>query len=608
MKEPGTESGMGSGSGRWLANPANRVEAELREALDSAAARQADEVALRRVWARLAELPNPVLEAAEGREQRQAARARRILWPWILAASLAGATATLAFMLVAAKTESRTGHGEQALASSTPIGASSPGEADGGGKSTLEAPGTVRTGFGETLHLSLRGGAEVIVKSESTLVLDENHGLAVSAGEVEFHVPHQASGQTFAVAARGYRVVVVGTRFRVRVSQTGAAVGVDEGVVEIWTDRRIARIPAGESWISTTPSGSDVASHNRSGSTEVGAVGGSRTGRTTESARPSRGGAQLGSAGVVSDPVGNPVSNPVKKNARRLLALSTPAAPTSTSSSSTGSTAFGADNGWVDPAYLPTDPIPAGLLGEPPSGLTGVTAGATIASAPHRAGMSSTDRERAPQVAPTPAVPADATPIALQARGARAAGDSRRALGLYRTLALRGGAAGEHAEYEIGGILRDSLHQPREAVSAWRSYREQHPRGLLRIEADISVIETLVSMGDTSAAISEASEFIRRYPDSERSAEIARLAGDLLRERGEYVEAIHAYDIALGSAHSRRDIADSASFHRSLCVHRGDEARGLESLRAYIATFPGGRFHGEAVRIVDRANSVVSPH
>jgi|GEM_PF-1697169 len=601
MKEPGTESGMGSGSGRWLANPANRVEAELREALDSAAARQADEVALRRVWARLAELPNPVLETDEGREQRQAARARRILWPWILAASLAGATATLAFMLVAAKTESRTGHGEQALASSTPIGASSPGEADGGGKSTLEAPGTVRTGFGETLHLSLRGGAEVIVKSESTLVLDENHGLAVSAGEVEFHVPHQASGQTFAVAAREYRVVVVGTRFRVRVSQTGAAVGVDEGVVEIWTDRRIARIPAGESWISTAPLGSDVASQIRAGSTEVGAVGGSRTGRATGSARAARGAAQLGSAGVV----GNPASNPARKNARRMLALSTPVA---SSSSSTGSSAFGADNGWVDPAYLPTDPIPAGLLGEPPSGLVGATSGATIASTLHRAGTSSSDRERAPQIAPTPAVPADTTPIALQARGARAAGDARRALGLYRTLALRGGAAGEHAEYEIGGILRDSLHQPREAVSAWRSYREQHPRGLLRIEADISVIETLVSMGDTSAAISEASEFIRRYPDSERSAEIARLAGDLLRERGEYVEAIHAYDIALGSAHSRRDIADSASFHRSLCVHRGDEARGLESLRAYIATFPGGRFHGEAVRIVDRASSVVSPH
>jgi hypothetical protein len=46
-------------------------------------------------------------------------------------------------------------------------------------------------------------------------------------------------------------------------------------------------------------------------------------------------------------------------------------------------------------------------------------------------------------------------------------------------------------------------------VAAWRAYRAEHPRGLLRIESDISVIETLVSAGDKGGALAEASEFVR---------------------------------------------------------------------------------------------------
>ncbi|MBC8132828.1 MAG: hypothetical protein H7X95_07585 [Deltaproteobacteria bacterium] len=202
-----------------------------------------------------------------------------------------------------------------------------------------------------------------------------------------------------------------------------------------------------------------------------------------------------------------------------------------------------------------------------------------------------------------PAASIEATPLALQVRAARASGDSRRALVLYRALAQKGGAAGENAENEIGRVLRDGLHQPREAVAAWRLYRAQHPRGLLRIEADISLIETLVLMGDKTAAVAEASDFIQRHPDSERRAEIARLAGDLLRERGACADAIAAYETALRSGHGRKDVADGASFHRAVCTMRGARSEGMAALQAYLVSFPNGRFRAEAQGLLNGTDS-----
>src|SRR5689334_20559558 len=102
----------------WLATPSTPAEAELRQALDEAAAREADEVALRRVWARVSEAPSRgplghgLPQDGEGRsadyqQQLDELRKRRVRWPWIVAASLAGATATLAFMLIEKRSEFR---------------------------------------------------------------------------------------------------------------------------------------------------------------------------------------------------------------------------------------------------------------------------------------------------------------------------------------------------------------------------------------------------------------------------------------------------------------------------------------------------------------------
>ena len=86
------------------------------------------------------------------------------------------------------------------------------------------------------------------------------------------------------------------------------------------------------------------------------------------------------------------------------------------------------------------------------------------------------------------------------------------------------GPAAENAAYEMGRVLRDGLHRPRAAVAAWVSYRTRFPKGLLRAEADLSILETLARVGDKVAALSEAEAFLARYPNSERRDEVAKLA------------------------------------------------------------------------------------
>jgi len=225
------------GAGDWLTPPRNQVEAELDQALNQAASADTDEVALRRVWSRLSQLPELVPTRIE------APAPRRTRWTWIAGATVAGAAAAVVLMMVGSpsfnRIRSRSGQTGPQVA---PTIASH----DDLDRSVLVAPATVRTASGEVLHLSLKGGTEVTVTPNSTLALDEDDRPAVTAGEVQFHVPPQAPGHTFTVRAKEYRVVVVGTRFSVRIDAGRAGVGVEEGTVEVWNDAgRLVRLTHG---------------------------------------------------------------------------------------------------------------------------------------------------------------------------------------------------------------------------------------------------------------------------------------------------------------------------------------------------------------------------
>ena len=451
---------------RWTSEPprdedvTDPVRAELGRALDEARKRLPDDVTLRRMWARAAQLEGQG-DALEADAPVRRSRAPR----WLGFVTGMASTAALA---VACAVWLWPRH------PSAPIAvAARPAPA---AVETLLGPaaeGTIRTGAGERLELTLAGGAEAHLESSAAMKVDRAGRASVESGVVAFKVPHQTTGHSYVVLAGPYRMVVLGTRFKLRLDDARRVfVDVQEGVVEVWDHTQLARLSPGETWAS-----------------------------------PETAAAQAPSA-------------PPRAHART-VAVASPG---------------------------------------------------------------------------TAATNVDDTEAAAQA--ALAANEPARAVTLYRALAQHGGPASENAAYEIGKILRDRLGQPANAVAAWRRYRAEHPNGLLRVEADVSIIETLVHAGDASAALGEANDFVRNHPDSERRAEIARVAGDLYRTRGDYKRAVTAYQLALASPQVR-DAAEPATFHRAECLVRLGDPSGAEATRAYLRRWPSGRFHTEAERLLE---------
>jgi tetratricopeptide (TPR) repeat protein len=224
------------------------------------------------------------------------------------------------------------------------------------------------------------------------------------------------------------------------------------------------------------------------------------------------------------------------------------------------------------------------------------------------AGVPRAARDKSPALAP--ASGSDRDPQSSEqdredlaaARAARAAADPRRALALYEQLASRNGPAAENAMYEIGGIYHDQLKQPAKAIAAWDRYRTRYPNGLLRAEADLSVIDTLeasANPADGSRTLNEALAFLKRYPHSERRGEVSRVVGDLYRERGNYRAALDFYR-AVPSVRSGlgADDADDAAFGEAACLYALRDDGADAALRSYLAQRPRGRHARDAARLL----------
>jgi ferric-dicitrate binding protein FerR (iron transport regulator) len=132
-----------------------------------------------------------------------------------------------------------------------------------------------------------------------------------------------------------------------------------------------------------------------------------------------------------------------------------------------------------------------------------------------------------------------------EAKRALASGDTLGGLTILRELSEGKGATAENSSYELGLVLRDRLDQPREAVSAWKRYRERFPSGLLRAETDLSVIETELTSGNKRAALVEAEAFLGRHAQNERRGEVLELVKRLRSLDSGSPETKHAPATAL---------------------------------------------------------------
>ena len=105
----------------------------------------------------------------------------------------------------------------------------------------------------------------------------------------------------------------------------------------------------------------------------------------------------------------------------------------------------------------------------------------------------------------------------------------------------------ERALYEIGGrILRDR-GDAKGAIAAWEKQRSRFPHGALRPEADLSIIEALVRLGDTKRAGKALKGWLAAHPRSLAAPEAHYLRGKLYRAAGHCKPAIREFDLALRS-------------------------------------------------------------
>ena len=197
---------------------------------------------------------------------------------------------------------------------------------------------------------------------------------------------------------------------------------------------------------------------------------------------------------------------------------------------------------------------------------------------------------------PSRRVPAgrSAEELLVEAQNARGAGQLERARVLYEKLAGGEGPLVDTALGELGRIYAD-LRMPAEALATYRLHRQRFPEGLTRAETDISIIDHLARAGDARQALGEARAFLLRYPNNERRAEVALIAGDLERDRGDCRAALTLYGEAVRGPLAA-EAQDDVAFFQAQCLGRIDPARAPSALRGYLARFPGGRHAAEANR------------
>ena len=151
------------------------------------------------------------------------------------------------------------------------------------------------------------------------------------------------------------------------------------------------------------------------------------------------------------------------------------------------------------------------------------------------------------------------------------------AMGCYQQQAAQGGLAGEAALYEIARLWRDAFHDPARALAAFREQKSRFPRGVLAIEADLSIIELLPRLDRHAEALAESERYLKEHAAGERRSEVHLLRGNIYREALRDFERAES-EYAQG-AESRGRTGDESRFLRAVCLET--LGRTQEARRAY---------------------------
>jgi tetratricopeptide (TPR) repeat protein len=192
------------------------------------------------------------------------------------------------------------------------------------------------------------------------------------------------------------------------------------------------------------------------------------------------------------------------------------------------------------------------------------------------------------------AAPPPVSPRARCSELAERASTAPQAVTCYLAQSREDGVAAETALYEAGRLRRDALGDSAGALEVFQQYRTRFPRGMLRPEVDLSIVELLPKVNRHREALDEIGRLLAEGRGEERAAELHVLRGNIYREVLEdFARAEQDYAAA---ETSRAPSVGDATFFRGVCLQaqgRADEARA--TFERYLAAH-AARFAEEAQR------------
>jgi TolA-binding protein len=501
-------------------------------------------------------------------------RQRPPAWRWAAAAGTALAAAALAAWLALhpARAEMLVIEGTVSTgAAGTSWVPAQPGE-------PLRAGAIVETVGDSRSLLRLAGITSVLSDSGTELELESlgrDTMLHLSRGAVTLRVTKRPSGQSFAVRAGSYTVIVLGTLFTVSRSTDGQVeVSVAEGVVRVSGMGGGWRVTAGECWTSDSASQrSPYQASDRLAPLMEAALGPDSDGQLPQLLHALR----------------------RERMSEHQVSSQTSVVPTETKGAHSLPAIADVSKGTSD---APQSVVPPREKARPRASVrTQTPERLAVAEHPVPAEPAPIAEPVAPVVpisAPKPTATAAPTyehDLYAEAVILERQGDHRQASAkLEAALSSKSGPR-DLELYHLALLRQRHLNDPRGALDALLSYRKGFPAGALRQEVDLSIIETRLALGQTDEVLAESAYFLSRYAKSERADEMRFMRGDLLRRRGDCAGALAEY-----RAVQREPLLDDSLYYSAYCLRElGETDAAARGLRKYLGRFPAGK-HVRAAR------------